>query len=666
MTALAHNNKVHADMTDLAWQTMRLAALIKSQQNPCAASLAPGAAPAGISDADWQDFLGKVAAAVPRLERLPAELPPPVCSDSGGKALSSQSWPTLGDVSQAVGHDYLTEVQKPACGQRDASGKWRPGGIFNQLPHGKKGSPTGSAWTGLALGVHAQRPDDDEDDMRVGVRPLGVFNSTVGQFVDKAFKIGADVLLAPFVCLFDLFRHHKSCLDDTKNVVDTIDPAQVDGFLPVVGELSHLGGTGFSTTFHFVNIQAGRSEFYDSPQGLLYEEAGLHGVPDGVDVAIMIATDGLGTGFGAVTTNYDKSDGPKNYEAAPPYDDGVRPTKHRTKAQWQSTNFGHTAFEPLDNLAYYGWSHFVADPAHSARWLSWPLHGMGDAVAPHHIIGSTGWGHRPFENAVEHRWSEIRWQESNEGIENNAPDFVSGLASETGIDIQNDQVQLILQHARQYHLLIEQWRASGVSPDPRDIPIRQLVVQIARDTDGFLNNDQEPVVSPFNPGISTQFMLGGTDVTEHHYDNDGATKKDSYVHMMRGLIERGAGATIALLMAASDFAPPGAVGDPDTTCFDAYRPCSTCSDCPAEQGCVPGTTTVCGKCTSDADCCDKTCDTTGACVGKPPPVAPCQTCADCINNQVCLSQSCAPCLSDAQCCQPGDVCSAGECLPNIK
>jgi hypothetical protein len=36
----------------------------------------------------------------------------------------------------------------------------------------------------------------------------------------------------------------------------------------------------------------------------------------------------------------------------------------------------------------------------SADGLGWPLHAIGDAAEPHHIAGTTSWGHRPFEDAV--------------------------------------------------------------------------------------------------------------------------------------------------------------------------------------------------------------------------------------------------------------------------
>jgi len=37
-----------------------------------------------------------------------------------------------------------------------------------------------------------------------------------------------------------------------------------------------------------------------------------------------------------------------------------------------------------------------------AKGLAWPLHAIGDVCAPHHVVGTTSWGHRPFEEIVDH------------------------------------------------------------------------------------------------------------------------------------------------------------------------------------------------------------------------------------------------------------------------
>jgi hypothetical protein len=72
----------------------------------------------------------------------------------------------------------------------------------------------------------------------------------------------------------------------------------------------------------------------------------------------------------------------------------------RTNPQWQALALGHTEFSPISNLGYYGWQQFIANPS-SAYALNWPLHAIGDASAPHHVAGTTAWGHRPYEDEVD-------------------------------------------------------------------------------------------------------------------------------------------------------------------------------------------------------------------------------------------------------------------------
>jgi hypothetical protein len=68
---------------------------------------------------------------------------------------------------------------------------------------------------------------------------------------------------------------------------------------------------------------------------------------------------------------------------------------------WQAYSVVHLEFSPLDNLARYGWDKYIGSGGKSAEGLGWPLHAIGDACEPHHVIASSSWGHKPYENAVE-------------------------------------------------------------------------------------------------------------------------------------------------------------------------------------------------------------------------------------------------------------------------
>jgi hypothetical protein len=70
---------------------------------------------------------------------------------------------------------------------------------------------------------------------------------------------------------------------------------------------------------------------------------------------------------------------------------------------------GHVEFEPLDNLARFGWQSFLTalptgggssgsqGGGAGANGLGWVLHAIGDAMCPQHTIGSLGWGHALWE-----------------------------------------------------------------------------------------------------------------------------------------------------------------------------------------------------------------------------------------------------------------------------
>ena len=67
------------------------------------------------------------------------------------------------------------------------------------------------------------------------------------------------------------------------------------------------------------------------------------------------------------------------------YQDRVR----RDKADWQFTTIAHTPFEPVNNMAWFGWTHFRDEQIHPVRMLGWPLHAIGDATVPHHVTGTS-------------------------------------------------------------------------------------------------------------------------------------------------------------------------------------------------------------------------------------------------------------------------------------
>ena len=207
-------------------------------------------------------------------------------------------------------------------------------------------------------------------------------------------------------------------------------------------------------------------------------------------------------------------------------DDGHPNSVPRDRVDWEVYTADVTPFTPLDNLGYYGWARFKADPQHNAAWLGWPLHARGDAVAPHHLIGSTGWGHRPFEDATERQWWAIRH------IPDPAKDIGGDVAAQTA------QVQRILAQAYRWRRFVLDWRARHPG---KDVPVRDLVTAVAQETFAEL---QAKGAWPYGIFASSEYLLGGSPKEGSISSYQGDTAR------MQPLIERGVAVMIAFLMSS--------------------------------------------------------------------------------------------------------------------
>jgi hypothetical protein len=295
--------------------------------------------------------------------------------------------------------------------------------------------------------------------------------------------------------------------------------------------------------------------------------------------------------------NYAESTGTTRFNVTDP-GDGDQASCERGRADWEFGTIGHTQFSPLDNLALYGWKRFAESEFLYDRDLGWPLHAIGDAVAPHHVAGTTGWGHRPFEDAAELHWPRIVFLQTLE----------TGDAKRR---LQYEQLRRVLAWAFHYALVIDELRAERPLGERQNvIPVRAFITQIGLDT---LAETTEPGTGaprwPFDPTISTPYILDQNLKTQFltvvYGTEDGIART-------RALLERGAGAaasflsavwplTVATLPGAArcDVAQPGAgffqcgadsscVGGccvPDAICT---LPCTTGDECDVGASCVNG------------------------------------------------------------------------------
>jgi hypothetical protein len=516
-SAHAHNGAVHQNIVELAAETMRLVTAEMARGGGQSAMLNAAAAAGGpklpgtqgLDATNAPAFAASIQKAWSRLLTLPSGLPQPpsTCPDAWTAKQKLGEVGVITRVDSALG---------TACG--DDATSWAPGGLFNRV-----GDAAGSrTLAGMTLGAWAAAVDYRNDDTHLWSRPtswagIGAAKAAASKVVTGALAVAFVPLICGLECIFG------SCDDCMSKGEDIADDANLipylDGLIPGIGDVSD--GTT-TTMWHFINLTPGRTELYDDHQGLLYEEAGYHGVPDVVDLAVMLAADVSGLSY-----NYSKSEGIDHYEILSD-SDGHRATHHRSKAQWQFSTIGHTVAEPLDNLAYYGWHAFRADPNHAVSSLGWPLHAIGDAAAPHHVIGSSGYGHRPFEDAVERSWWSLRYLPfSGDGDGN--------------LEAQRLQVQRILVQAFHWRNFIAAWRAAHPGHTV-EVPIRDLITAVAQST-----YDEAEARSgwPFDPLLSAQYLIN-SDAATTLYEGDANIDK------MRPLIDRAAGATLALLIASTE------------------------------------------------------------------------------------------------------------------
>lgn len=427
-------------------------------------------------------------------------------------------------------------------------------------------SPPLGGSLGPVLGWHAQNVDNWVSDSILWSRPTnaGIAGLTK-EATNRVVEYGFGALLIPFVCLANLIFGDGCDIDDSFDLVQRINPVTlIEGTLPGVGDVR---GPDYVGLWHFIDVGA-TSNRYNDVRGLFYEQAGPS-YPGAVDVAIMAVADLSGLSLNAFA-----AEGPERY--------GAFDRVERTPAQWQAHSIGHTEFSPLDNLARSGWGAYESDPT-DAAYLSAPLHAVGDAAAPHHVTGTTSWGHRPFEEAVDSRREEV------------LP--------------RNDRGTFTAFRDRVLRIGFD-----AVRPFDADRSIQAFIEREARATRKLAETDGDWV---FQDGASIEALVGSTNASEKDY-------KDQ-LHRSRPFVELGVGYAVALLARAGDLArDPGMY--PETLCppnshFTGEG--TGCAEGPAPpppkvEPLPPGVASVsclsyAAECRVSAECCNEVPCTNGRC-----------------------------------------------------
>jgi hypothetical protein len=415
-SAFAHNNVVHRDIVDLAYEIMMMASDDFSQPVK-ARSVA--VQPPNTVNATWEQFLSDLAKARLSIRSLRSGLHDAMSADCPLNNIRvDQKWAfdrALGEMPYAVALDWFDGGN---CG---IDFGFAPRGIYaghNQASSGSLIPPTpphGIDYSGGVLGFWAAKIDDHVDDTHLFTKPTSMVG--IGAATTKADELitsGLTIPLVPLFCVAEcIFGDCDRCDSNARDFADSINPTdEVLGLIPGLGDKS---GPDYVGVWHFIGMHPGAPGTFDDRPGYLIDHGGPEGQPDALAIDIMALSDLMG-----LTLNYHESDGPRQYEVA--HGNDFHPnTKPRSAAQWMFPTFPHLIFEPVDNLAKYGWDVFRMERA-SAAPLGWPLHAIGDATVPMHVVGASGWGHRPFEDAIEDAWPRLVYltDRSDQARESNA------------------------------------------------------------------------------------------------------------------------------------------------------------------------------------------------------------------------------------------------------
>jgi hypothetical protein len=391
---------------------------------------------------------------------------------------------------------------------------WSPSGVLASV---NPGGFTTRDHTGVTLGHWAAAPDKETKDWILSSTTLEVLQNPV---VVGAIAAGVTVAVSA-ACLLACALFPIACVlcpaaavGAAGVVIDEITSIDADSL-----ESENYVGFG-----HFVDVKPTPASptFFDAKPAKLMERAGPAGVPDTTEMLVTALFD-----VGGIHVNHDKSLAPKNYEiilGSGPIGSDFHPnTIHRDKAQWEAPTVPHLQLTAVDNLGMFGYQQAKAQKGTSSEAfrLGWPLHALGDASVPMHAVGASGFGHRPYEDAVDMVYDE--------------------LVGSNDLGKSLDTVTQAVTRALKWRKLIQDWRTLHGTTE---VPVRDLVTAVAATT--RQKGTAQPSV--FKPDRSLQYIV----------DEDAATAAydtPAMASIQRDLLIEGIAAELAFLLSHTEVTP---------------------------------------------------------------------------------------------------------------
>jgi hypothetical protein len=576
-SAHAYNWKTHVRLVETAAQIMQPSTFPTGTP-----------APSGVDANAWAQYLTAIHNAIGQLGVLKTGLP-----NAGSENSNTCNYNLNDNMSEIPNVRIVDSNYLPLQG-----GQVIGGDLLQNAGHCSEtqiGCTADDALrVGRILGWQGASADDRERDTTIWVRPTSVaFLGAAESLASEAFDFTTGALLLPFVCAWDWLTGSGCSLNQATQLASSVDPVtQLNGLVPGWDIQNDYTYVGF---WHFVDAAAGSGRYNPTARGLFYENAGPTGIPGAIDVGIMLAGD-----LGGLALDADSSDGVSRY--------GQYDQTHRNKAEWQAPTIGHVEYSPISNMAKYGWDQYFANP-NTALPLSWPLHAFGDACEPQHAAGSTGWGHRPYEDEVDNLLDS---QLLPPPLATCTLAFLQDpFATPPSDPAQSARIlQIGFNFWNKYH---GQFGAG--------LPVQAMVIDVAQQT--FAAASQSGIYTVGSDIASVDWQVGDHNVADNQFSSDASA--------MKPLLELGSGAIIAFLAAAGPAANPMTAADSHQECTGGAQfdfPIADCGAPPPPPQFTNANNTICtsGTCTDAGLAC--------------PPASQCSETVPCTGNQFCSSGCC--------------------------